>query len=208
MTIHEGLSVNSADQLTALLKKGVVFRNCSFDQADLANFQAEEMKIEHCSLRDADFSNLACRSLRIASSNLERASFEKADIHEAEKLAALVNDWGLSQLNSIAGIVKTQINIIGRLEELVSSNKAYEIDLHKLVERNLWLVREGLELWSSDKPLKTLLDGHVDQVYKGRKDIRPRTSRRWRSVSRWVLLRAPGRLTSGPWWTLMSAASR
>lgn len=96
-----------------------------------------------------------------------------ADIHEAEKLAGLVNEWGLSQLNSVAGIVKTQINIIGRLEELIASDKAYEIDLHRLVESNLWLVREGLELWSSDKPLKTLLDGRVDELYKLREDIRP-----------------------------------
>jgi hypothetical protein len=101
------------------------------------------------------------------------AAIAAADIDEAEKLAGLVNEWGLSQLNSVAGIVETQINIIGRLEELVSSNKAYEIDLHKLVESNLWLVREGLELWSSDKPLKTLLDGRVDELYRGREDIRP-----------------------------------
>lgn len=96
-----------------------------------------------------------------------------ADIQEAEKLAGLVNEWGLSQLNSVAGIIETQINIINRLEELISSGKAYEIDLHKLVERNLWLVREGLELWSSDKPLKTLLDGHFDAIYKDQQDLRP-----------------------------------
>jgi hypothetical protein len=96
-----------------------------------------------------------------------------ADIHEAEKLADLVNEWGLSQLNSVAGIVKTQISIISRLEELVASDKAYEIDLHKLIESNLWLVREGLELWSSDKPLKTLLDNQIDQLYKDKEDLRP-----------------------------------
>jgi hypothetical protein len=60
-----------------------------------------------------------------------------------------------------------------RLEELVASDKSIEIDLHKLIESNLWLVREGLELWSSDKPLTTLLDGHIDDLYKDRKDIRP-----------------------------------
>jgi hypothetical protein len=125
---------------------------------------------------DEDAKNLIEWILRYYESNVLKElmnAIAAADIREAEKLAGLVNDWGLSQLNSVAGIVKTQINIIGRLEELVSSKKAYEIDLHKLVESNLWLVREGLELWSSDKPLKTLLDGHVDQLYKDRQDIRP-----------------------------------
>ena len=125
---------------------------------------------------DEDAKNLIEWILRYYESNVLKELMKAivaADIHEAEKLAELVNDWGLSQLNSVANIVGTQIDIIGRLEELVSSDKAYEIELHKVVESNLWLVREGLELWSSDKPLKTLLDGHVDQLYKDREGIRP-----------------------------------
>jgi hypothetical protein len=35
------------------------------------------------------------------------------------------------------------------------------------------LIKEGLELWASDKPLKTVLDGQVDSLYKDREDIRP-----------------------------------
>jgi hypothetical protein len=125
---------------------------------------------------DQDAGNLIEWILRYYESNVLKElmnAIAAADIHEAKKLAGLINDWGLSQLNSVAGIVETQINIIGRLEELVSSDKTYEIDLHKLVESNLWLVKEGLELWSSDKPLKTLLDGHVAKIYKGREKIRP-----------------------------------
>jgi len=125
---------------------------------------------------DEDATNLIEWILRYYESNVLKElmnAIAAADIKEAEKLAGLVNEWGLSQLNSVAGIVETQINIISRLEELVSSSKAYEIDLHKLVENNLWLVKEGLELWSSDKPLKTLLDGQIDGLYKDRKDIRP-----------------------------------
>lgn len=125
---------------------------------------------------DDDARNLIEWVLRYYESNVLKElmnAIASADIQEAERLAGLVSEWGLSQLNSVAGIVETQINIIGRLEELVSSDKAYEIDLHKLVEANLWLVKEGLELWSSDKPLKTLLNGQVDTQYKDRENIRP-----------------------------------
>jgi Histidine kinase-, DNA gyrase B-, and HSP90-like ATPase len=125
---------------------------------------------------DDDAKNLIEWILRYYESNVLKElmnAIAAADIHEAEKLAGLVNEWGLSQLNNVAGIVQTQINIISRLEELVASDKSYEIDLHKLIESNLWLVREGLELWSSDKPLKTLLDGQLDFLYKDRQDIRP-----------------------------------
>ena len=125
---------------------------------------------------DDDAENLIEWILRYYESNVLKElmnAIASADVREAEKLAGLVNEWGLSQLNSVVGIVQTQINIIHRLEELVSSNSAYEIDLHKLIESNLWLVKEGLELWSSDKPLKTILDGRIDELYKDRESIRP-----------------------------------
>ncbi len=96
-----------------------------------------------------------------------------ADSADATKLAVLVKEWGLKQLGSVADIIKTQIEIISKLEELSLSDKAKEIHLHELIESNLWLVREGLELWSSDKPLKTVLDNQIAQVYKGRENIRP-----------------------------------
>jgi hypothetical protein len=96
-----------------------------------------------------------------------------ADVKDAQRLADLVQEWGLKQVGNIAEIIKTQIEIIEKLEELTQSEKAKEIQLHKLIENNLWLVREGLELWSSDKPLKTLLDGRIDEIYKERKAIRP-----------------------------------
>jgi Histidine kinase-, DNA gyrase B-, and HSP90-like ATPase len=96
-----------------------------------------------------------------------------ADVSDAQKLGQLVQDWGLKQVGSVVEIIKTQIEIIQKLEELTLSDKSKEIDLHKLIESNLWLVREGLELWSSDKPLKVLLEGQLEKVYKGRERIRP-----------------------------------
>lgn len=125
---------------------------------------------------DDDAKNLIEWILRYYESNVLKElmnAIVAADIHEAEKLAGLVSEWGVAQLNSVAGIISTQINIITRLEELVVSDKSHEIDLHKLIESNLWLVREGLELWSSDRPLKTLLEGALAEEYKQREDIRP-----------------------------------
>lgn len=125
---------------------------------------------------DEDAKNLIEWILRYYESNVLKelmSAIMAADIREAEKLATLIQEWGFTQVNSVVGIVHTQINIISRLEELVASDKAEEIDLHKLIESNLWLIREGLELWASDKPLKTLLDGHLKELYKGREDIRP-----------------------------------
>jgi len=125
---------------------------------------------------DEDAKNLIGWILRYYESNVLKElmnAIASADIHEAEKLGRLIQDWGLTQVNNVVGIIETQINIIVRLEELVASDKSFEIDLHKLIESNLWLVREGLELWSSDKPLKSLLGKHITKLYKDREKIRP-----------------------------------
>jgi histidine kinase/DNA gyrase B/HSP90-like ATPase len=125
---------------------------------------------------DEDAKNLIEWVLRYYESNVLKElmnAIATADIKEAEKLGEIINEWGLAQLNNVAGIVETQISIITRLEEMVASDAAFEIELHKLIEGNLWLVKEGLELWSSDKPLKTLLDKEIDKVYKDRENIRP-----------------------------------
>jgi len=125
---------------------------------------------------DEDATKLVEWILRYFESNVLKElmnAIASADIKEVQKLGALIEEWGLMQVNNVVGIIKTQIGIIMRLEELVVSDKSAEIDLHKLIESNLWLVREGLELWSSDKPLKTLLDGHIDQLYKTKHGIRP-----------------------------------
>ncbi|MFA5114200.1 MAG: ATP-binding protein [Candidatus Margulisiibacteriota bacterium] len=100
-------------------------------------------------------------------------SIMSADINEAKKLSELIREWGLNQVNSVVGIIKTQIEIIQKLEELIVSEKALEIEVHELIEANLWLVREGLELWSSDKSLKTLLEGKIKEIYKDKAALRP-----------------------------------
>ena len=114
--------------------------------------------------------------LRYYESNVLRElmrAIAAADVTDAEKLAILVQDWGVRQVSSVVEIIKTQIDIISKLEELVASDAAKEIELHKLIESNLWLIREGLELWSSDKPLHAVLEKRIDELYKDRADVRP-----------------------------------
>lgn len=100
-------------------------------------------------------------------------SIMTADTADVQRLSSLINEWGLKQMNNVTEIIKEQIDIIKKLEDLIDSSKAFEVDVHKLIEGNLWLVREGLELWASDKPLKKVLEYHFDKIFKKNKDERP-----------------------------------
>lgn len=114
--------------------------------------------------------------LRYFESNILRELMKAivaADSNDVDRLGILVQEWGLKQVSNVVDIIQTQIQIIEKLENLVISKTSFEVDLHKLIESNLWLIHEGLELWSSDKPLKRVLNDKIDKVYAKRKSIRP-----------------------------------
>ena len=95
MTMHEGLTISSSDQLYDLMKSGAGFRNYNFDDAELADFDAEEMSLESCSLKRVDFLNLTCVGIRIADSDLERACFDNTDIKDEQATTTMPvrNTW-------------------------------------------------------------------------------------------------------------------
>ncbi len=97
-----------------------------------------------------------------------------AEVSDIQKLVELIRDWGLRQMNNVTEIIRDQIDIIKKLEDLINSEKSLEVEVHKLIEGNLWLVREGLELWTSDKPLQKIMEDHFDTLlYSKNKDERP-----------------------------------
>ncbi|MGD1889420.1 MAG: ATP-binding protein [Cyclobacteriaceae bacterium] len=125
---------------------------------------------------DEEVNELVDWIIRYFDSNVLRElmnSIMQAEVNDVERLSALISEWGLKQMNNVTEIIKEQIDIIKKLEELIDSDKALEIEVHKLIEGNLWLVKEGLELWASDKPLKRVLDNHFDKLYKDNQDERP-----------------------------------
>ena len=128
------------------------------------------------SASDEEVNELIDWIIRYFDSNVLRElmkSIMSAEATDVERLSSLINEWGLRQMNNVNDIIKNQIDIIIKLEELIDSDVSLEIDVHKLIEGNLWLIREGLELWSSDKSLKNLLEKHFDKVYKDNERERP-----------------------------------
>jgi hypothetical protein len=127
-------------------------------------------------VEDDDAEELLEWIVRYYESNVLRElmlAISSADISDMKRLGALVQEWGLKQVNSVVDIIKGQIEIIQKLEKATARNSSKEIEVHELVEANLWLIREGLELWTSDKSLKTLLDARVKKLYKEKQNLRP-----------------------------------
>ena len=96
-----------------------------------------------------------------------------ADSNDIEKLANLIAEWGLKEVAGVTSLVKQQIEIIKKLEELINKVDTLEIDVHKLFEKNLWLLNDRYKLWQSDRNLKTILDGKIDKEFRDQQDLRP-----------------------------------
>jgi hypothetical protein len=68
---------------------------------------------------------------------------------DAEKLSGLIQEWGLKRVNSVTDIINPQIDIIGKLEQVVISIKA--LDRQQMTG---WLHFVFIRLPGTGDPLK------------------------------------------------------
>ena len=125
---------------------------------------------------DKDIIDFAERILQYFESNVLKElldSILKADSNDVEKLADLISEWGVRDVAGVANLIRQHIQIIRKLEELVNSANAKEKQIHKLFEKNLWLLDDKYKLWESNKSLKTVLGGHLDRKFDKQKYLRP-----------------------------------
>lgn len=136
-------------------------------QASLPRLRdAEEEDVRH-------FVNLI---LRYFESNVLKElldSIVSAEEKDVEKLAEMISEWGLREVASVTEIVTQQVKIIKRLAELIESSDTLESQIHKIFEKNIWLLDEKYKLWASNKQLKTILEENLNKVYKNKANLRP-----------------------------------
>ena len=96
----------------------------------------------------------------------------KADSNDIKKLADMISEWGVRDVAGVTGLVRQNIQIIKKLEELVDSD-VVEMEIHKLFEKNLWLIDDQYKLWLSNKSIKKILDGKLSNQFKNQEDLKP-----------------------------------
>ena len=97
----------------------------------------------------------------------------KADSNDVEKLADLISEWGIRDVAGVANLIRQHIQIIKKLGDLVNKTDTQEKQIHKLFEKNLWLLDDKYKLWESNKSLKTILGESLDKGFDNQKYLRP-----------------------------------
>ena len=101
------------------------------------------------------------------------SSILEAKSQDVEKLAEMISEWGVREVASVTDIVGQKIKIIRCLEDLVQNAESLETPIHKIFEKNLWILNEKYKLWASNRQLKSILDKEIDGKYKNKKKLRP-----------------------------------
>ena len=125
---------------------------------------------------EKDIINFAEMILNYFESNVLKELLDKildADSNDWEKLADLISEWGVRDVAGVANLIRQHIQIIKKLEELVNSPSTQEKQIHKLFEKNLWLLDDQYKLWESNKSLKTILGDNLDKKFDTQKHLRP-----------------------------------
>lgn len=99
---------------------------------------------------------------------------EEADIGDIQKLAKILETWGIYEISSVTELIRNRLSVIDKFEEVIGNIDALEYrDIHKLLEKNLWVVNDNYTLYVSNKALKTILEGKIGRKFKGHEKDRP-----------------------------------
>lgn len=99
---------------------------------------------------------------------------EEADPKDIQKLANILETWGIYEITSTAEHLRYRLSIINKFEEVIGNISSLEYkDIHKLLEKNLWLLNDNYTLYASNSSLKTILKNKLDKKFEEHAKDRP-----------------------------------
>ncbi len=126
--------------------------------------------------KDDDIIQFAGLILQYFESNVLKELLDnilRVESDDIEQLAKLVSEWGIRNITGVSNLIKQYLKIINKLEEFVNNRITKEQQIHKLFEKNLWLLDDNYKLWESNKSLKTILGKNLDKQFDKQRHLRP-----------------------------------
>lgn len=80
------------------------------------------------------------------------------DDSDIGKIATILSDLALNELAIVAEQVKYRLNILGKLDKLILNDKTLEVDMHKVIENNTWILGNKYSLMFSNTSLKKMIN--------------------------------------------------
>lgn len=98
----------------------------------------------------------------------------KADIADIENLSKLLEEWGIYEITAVATLIKKRIEVIKKIGEMINNPQTKEFpDMHKILEKNLWILNDDYKLYTSNQQFKKILEGKILSKYREHEEKRP-----------------------------------
>ena len=86
---------------------------------------------------------------------------------DVTKLAEVLDEFGIVDIAMVAQQGKHRLEFLDEFDRLITNPATLEVDVHRAVERNLWLLGPGYRLVSSNKSLANLLATWMKVEFRG-----------------------------------------
>jgi hypothetical protein len=98
----------------------------------------------------------------------------ESSIEDIENLSKLLEEWGIYEITALSTLIKNRLEVIKKLGEMINSLATKEYpDIHKILDKNLWILDDNYKLYSSNQQLKTILEKEVLEKHKDDAERRP-----------------------------------
>lgn len=94
---------------------------------------------------------------------------EQADETDVELLADVLNEFGLVEIALISKQADNRKKFLDRFEILVKNRDTTEWNIHKSLEKNLWIISNQLTLYKSNKTIKHTVEEYTNNKYSGKR---------------------------------------
>jgi hypothetical protein len=93
---------------------------------------------------------------------------------EVAQFAEALESFELLELAMMSERAKSRLKFLDHLDELVAKPETLEKDMHRALERSLWIFSTKFALMASNRTLRTIVNQYLDKKYSGKRaDERP-----------------------------------
>lgn len=94
----------------------------------------------------------------------------KAKNSDVKIFAEALDEFGLLEMVKMQEQARSRLKFLDHLEVLCNTPETLEQDVHKIIERNLWIFGPSYSLFSSNTTLKKQIEKMLNQKYSGLND--------------------------------------
>lgn len=94
-------------------------------------------------------------------------SIDEAKDNEVSKFAEALSQFGLAEISFTIQQANNRIRFLDYIDKLISDGSILEKDIHRAIEKSLWIFGDSYSLMSSNETLKKTIESITTTLYKG-----------------------------------------